>query len=222
MSIELSRPKETYMFKNSLEFISLKKRGIRDFAGERNELLRKSKADWVFFVDPDEVITPELRKEIREAVKNPKVNGYFVVRHDMLFGRKLTHGEFSTRGWFGTGRLLRLARRNAGRWQRAVHEVWKIKGQTGILKNPLLHYPHPTLKGFIGNINYFSTLHAVSLKEEGKSSGLIKIAVWPPGKFVYNYFFRLGFLDGMPGFMAALMMSFHSFLSWSKLYFLYS
>jgi hypothetical protein len=139
-----------------------------------------------------------------------------------LFGRELKHGEYSTSGAFGNARIMRLAKKTAGRWVRPVHEVWKVKGKTGILKNPLNHYPHPTLMKFISNINYFSTIHARALKDEGKSSSLVKVIVWPPGKFVYNYFFRLGFLDGMQGFIAALMMSFHSFLSWSKLYFLHS
>ena len=63
-----------------------------------------------------------------------------------------------------------------------------------------------------------STLHAQANLEEGKKSSLIKITVWPCGKFFYNYVLRLGFLDGVQGFVFALMMSFHSFLAWSKLW----
>lgn len=210
------------MSKNSIDFVSLEKPNVTDFAKERNELLKRSKADWVFFVDPDEVITPELKTEALEAIKKPGFNGFYVTRQDVIFGKKLVHGEFSTRGSFGTARILRLARKNRGLWERAVHETWKVKGNLGQLENPLLHYPHPTLRKFISNVDYFSTLHAKALREEGKVSNLLKIVVWPPGKFCYNYILRLGFLDGMEGFMVALMMSFHSFLSWSKLYFLYS
>ncbi|KKR70917.1 MAG: Lipopolysaccharide biosynthesis glycosyltransferase [Candidatus Woesebacteria bacterium GW2011_GWA2_40_7b] len=198
-----------------IEFITLQKEGITDFAKERNELLKKVESDWVFFVDSDEVISPVLRQEINQAVSN-STNGYYVTRRDFLFGKELKHGEFSRAGWFGNAKILRLGRKNAGKWKRSVHEYWDIKGKVGTLKNPLFHYPHPDLRSFIKNINYFSTLHANELLKEGKKSSPAKIVIWPVGKFVYNFIFRLGFLDGMVGFVVALMMSFHSFLSWSK------
>jgi glycosyltransferase involved in cell wall biosynthesis len=208
--------------KAGIEVITLKKRNINDFAKERNTLLAKAKSEWVFFLDSDEVITKELEKEILEAVKNKDVQGYFITRRDYFFGRELKYGEFSTFGVFGNSRILRLGRKNAGKWKRIVHEYWDIKGKKGILKNPLFHYPHKTLGSFITSINHFSSLHAVALKSERKKSNIYRIVIWPPGKFIYNYIFRLGFLDGMQGFVAALMMSFHSFLSWTKLYFLRS
>ena len=142
-----------------IEFITLQKEGITDFAKERNELLKKVESDWVFFVDSDEVISPVLRQEINQAVSN-STNGYYVTRRDFLFGKELKHGEFSRAGWFGNAKILRLGRKNAGKWKRSVHEYWDIKGKVGTLKNPLFHYPHPDLRSFIKNINYFSTLHA--------------------------------------------------------------
>jgi glycosyltransferase involved in cell wall biosynthesis len=208
--------------KAGVEVITLKKKGVNDFAKERNNLLSRTTSEWVFFLDSDEVITKELEKEIFEVIRKSDAQGYFVTRKDFFFGKELKYGEFSTHGWFGNSRILRLGRKNAGNWKRIVHEYWDIKGNKGILKNPLLHYPHRTLKRFVSNINHFSTLHAQALKTEGKKVGLLKIVIWPTGKFIYNYIFRLGFLDGMQGFVAALIMSFHSFLSWTKLYFLRS
>ena len=205
------------MFKNNVEFITLRKENITDFAKERNDLLKRAKAEWVFFVDTDEVISNELKEEVLKAIKDKNFDGYFVTRRDFLYGKELKHGEFSGRGWFGNTKLLRLGRKSSGKWERSVHEYWDVKGKLGTLKSPLLHYPHPDLKSFIGNVDYFSGLHAVALKKEGKRSSLVKIAVWPVGKFVYNFIFRLGFLDGMVGFVVALIMSFHSFLAWSKL-----
>ncbi len=204
------------------EIITLKKDGVTDFASERNKLLSNSKSDWVFFVDPDEVTSKDLKNEIEEVIKDNSYDGFFVTRRDYMFGKELRYGEFSKYGWFGNSQLLRLGKRDAGRWERSVHETWKIDGKKGSLKNPLLHYPHKDLRTFIKNINYFSTLHAKALELEGKRSSLLKIIIWPVGKFVYNMVFRLGFLDGMEGFVVALIMSFHSFLSWSKLYFLRS
>lgn len=186
----------------------------RDFAGQRNYALQKASGRWVFFVDADERVSQELREEIKKEIglpDNPHV-GYFLGRADHIWGKRLKYGET------GSILLLRLGRKSAGKWVRNVHEVWKVVGRTKSLKNPLKHYPHQTLKEFISDINFHSDLHAVANYKEGKRSNLVKIIVIPPGKFISNWIFRLGFLDGREGFVLALMMSFHSFLSWSKLW----
>jgi hypothetical protein len=113
-------------------------------------------------------------------------------------------------------KVLRLGRKGAGKWKRAVHEYWDISGRCKSLRQELLHHPHPTLREFIKDINFFSSLHANAIGAEGKKASLIKIVIWPMGKFIYNMLPRFGFLDGMPGFIVALMMSFNSFLAWSK------
>jgi glycosyltransferase involved in cell wall biosynthesis len=185
-----------------------------DFAAQRNFGLEKASSRWVLFVDPDEKVPEELRNEIVQIIKDSSVNymGFYLKRTDFMWGKQLKHGEI------GDIRLLRLARRKAGKWRRRVHEYWDVIGRIGSLENPLLHSPHPTLREFIKSINWMSGLHAQANSEEGKKSSLIKIIAWPCGKFVYNYILRLGFLDGMQGLVFALMMSFHSFLAWSKLW----
>lgn len=185
-----------------------------DFAGQRNFGLEKANNKWVLFIDADERVSGELKKEMLkeiESPENPHV-GYTFKRDDYIWGKKLNHGETANIS------LLRLARKSAGKWVRSVHEVWTVTGRTKTLKNPLKHYPHQTLREFIDDINFHSDLHAEANYKEGKISNLAKIVIWPKGKFFYNYFFKLGFLDGMEGFVFALMMSFHSFLSWSKLW----
>lgn len=185
-----------------------------DFASQRNYGLKKASGKWVLFLDADERVSKDLRSEMVQIINDPSVNymGFYLKRIDFMWGKQLKHGET------GEIELLRLARRTAGKWKRRVHEYWYVIGRTGSLENPLLHSPHPTLRQFIKSINWMSGLHAQANSEEGKKSSLIKIIVWPCGKFVYNYVLRLGFLDGMQGLVFALMMSFHSFLAWSKLW----
>ena len=65
-----------------------------------------------------------------------------------------------------------------------------------------------------------SSIHAQENQKEGKSSNLFKIVLFPTGHYFKNFILKLGFLDGMQGFVFALIMSFHSFLAWSKLLFL--
>ncbi len=193
-----------------------KRRLKKNFAAQRNFGLEKAKGEWVLFVDPDERISNNLKNEIIETINNSSTDclGFYFKRTDYMWSKKLKHGET------GNIRLLRLAKRNAGKWERLVHEVWKITGRTGEFKNSLIHYPHPTLSEFIKSVNMMSSLHARANLEEGKKSTLFKILIWPTGHFMYNFIFRLGFLDGLQGFLVALIMSFHSYLAWSKLWFL--
>ncbi|SRR5258708_3148676 len=188
-----------------------------DFASQRNYSLLKATGDWVLFIDSDEIVSKELQKEIQEKIGLfyiSKACHFVIKRHDFFIGKELKFGET------GNIKLLRLARRNLGtdKWKRKVHEYWDVKGETIELINPILHFPHKSLSSFLDKINFYSDLHAISLKEENKKSSILKIIIWPTGKFVYNFIFRLGFLDGAEGFIIASMMSFHSFLAWSKVW----
>ena len=193
------------------------KRKLGDnFAAQRNFGLNKAQGKWVLFIDADERVTEDLRNEIVQIINNPLLNyvGLYLKRADYMWGKKLKHGEIASI------KLLRLARRKVGKWRRRVHEVWEVGGRTRELKNPLIHYPHPTLTDFIASVNNMSSLHAKANLEEGKKSSLIKIIVLPIGKFILNFILKMGFLDGIQGFIVALVMSFHSYLAWSKLWFL--
>jgi glycosyltransferase involved in cell wall biosynthesis len=101
-----------------------------DFASQRNFGLSQAKNKWVLFVDADERVTPQLRAEITSAISNSReagsssagqpsaISGYYLKRTDFLFGRELKHGETARI------KLLRLAQKSAGHWQRIVDETW--------------------------------------------------------------------------------------------------
>ena len=197
-----------------------------DFSQQRNFALRQvttpsstrgAHGNWTLFVDADERVSPKLREEIQSIIHHSSltINGYFLKREDTIFGKTLQHGE--TAGV----RLLRLGKIGVGKWEGKVHETWKIKGETGELDTPLEHYPHPTISAFLEDINEYSTLRAEELYEQGVKTNLFLILAYTKGKFLQNYFLKLGLLDGMPGFIVALLMSFHSFLVRSKLYLLW-
>jgi len=189
-----------YSTQNNLEIITLNKPGITDFAEARNLLLEKSNAEWVFFIDSDEEVTPELIKEIGDAINKEKgPDAYYVKRKIYFLGK-----------YVGEDRVLRLAKRNSGKWVRAVHEVWDVASHpTGLLKNCLIHNTASNLHEYIEKINKYSTLHAEENSKEGKKSNLLKIIFYPPLKFIQNILIGRGFVFSM-------LQSFHSFLSWSK------
>lgn len=185
-----------------------------NFSQIRNYGLSRAKGDWVMFIDADERVTPLLQKEIIEKIKQNKNNyaGFLLKRNDFLMGKMLKHGETKNI------RLLRIAKKDSGEWLGAVHEEWEIKGKTGELKNPLVHYPHQSIVEFLQEINFYSDLRAKELFVQGEKVDWMSIVCYPLGKFIFNYFYKLGFLDGMQGLIFAIIMCFHSFLVRGKLW----
>lgn len=204
-----------------------------DFSAQKNFGLKKAKSEWVLFVDSDELISVELAVEIQSQVslrgcrcntgrrgnlrKSSKINGFYLKRHDKFLGKWLRFGETAN------VKLLRLARKNSGKWQGKVHETWNIKGKIKELKNPLLHDHSISVSEFLKRINWYSNLRAKELYQKKVKEGLWKIFIFPIGKFFVNYFVKLGILDGFPGLIMAIFMSWHSLsvrvklrLSWVK------
>lgn len=179
--------------------ITLREKNIRDFARARNLAMAKAKTDWVLFIDSDETVSAELAREIK-ALKPDNYSGFYLKRKNYFLGQDV-----------GTDKILRLARKDAGRWQRRVHEIWKIKGKVGILKNFLIHRTADSVGEMLVKVNFYSTLHSQANLEEGKRSNLLKIILWPVLKFGQSFFSGRGVLF-------SFLQSFHSFLGWAKLW----
>lgn len=184
-----------------------------DYASQRNFGLSKSTNEWVLSIDADEVVTDELKFEIRNT-KFEK-DAYYLRRQDYFWNNELKFGEVKK---IRNSGLIRLVKKNSGKWMRNVHEVFHTAKNTGRLNNFVNHYPHPSLEEFIFDINRYSDIRAEELYSRGLKSNVFQIVFFPFLKFIYNYFFNLGFLDGPAGFVYAFMMSFHSFLVRAKLY----
>ncbi|MCL5798223.1 MAG: glycosyltransferase family 2 protein [Patescibacteria group bacterium] len=186
-----------------------------DFSSQRNYALEKINTKWVLFVDSDEEIPDELAKEITQNLKNTinsGIQGYYIMRKDTFAGKLLEHGET------GNISFIRLAKKDAGKWYGKVHEVWNIPGKKITLKHNIYHFPHPSVSLFLDEINRYTDIEAYARFKEGRRDGFKEILFFPLGKFLCNYLIKLGFLDGVPGLLVAVMMSFHSFLVRAKLF----
>lgn len=175
-----------------------------DFSKQRNFALEKAKNDWVFFIDDDEYVGTELASEITKIESNNRYSGYLIKRIDVIFHQPILHGET------GSTKILRLANRKEGKFERPVHEVWKIKGETGELSSPLYHIKDNMVSGFIDRMTQYSKIDAVELTKENKPFSFWRLILNPIGKFIQNYCCRLGFLDGNVGLFSAYLMSVQS------------
>jgi len=139
----------------------------------------------------------------------PTTNGFWLRRKNYFLGRWMRHGGY----W--PDPKLRLFRRGSGRFEdRAVHEDVKVEGNTGkLLAGALIHHSYPTLSDYIEHMNRYSSLGAEMVVAKGKVRfSFSNIVLRPLFTFIYNYFFRLGFLDGREGLLLHL---YHAvYVSW--------
>ncbi|HEU5231529.1 MAG TPA: glycosyltransferase family 2 protein [Terriglobales bacterium] len=177
----------------------------KGYATQKNSAIAKGSCDWVLSLDADEEVSPELSTNIRRVITvsgaPSTLNGYFIARRNFFLRRWIRHGGFYP------DKKLRLFRRGTGEFvERAVHETMRVNGPTATLSGDLIHHAYPTLAGYIETMNRYSTLAAeVLIRERRVRSSLIwfvmNVRVRPVLNFVWNYFFRGGFLDGREGFL---------------------
>jgi glycosyltransferase involved in cell wall biosynthesis len=184
------------------------------YVKQKNYALAKVNSPWILSVDADEEISQSLQYEIRKEIekRDPK-DGYSMPRRSFYQGRWIKHSGFYP------DRQLRLFRRNRGYWVgKRVHERVHVNGEIGLLKNDLLHYPYKgTISGQLQAVDRFSSLLAENMREQGKRYSLLLLLVRPPLKFLEVYFFRLGLLDGLAGFVIALTSAYAMFVRYVKL-----
>jgi glycosyltransferase involved in cell wall biosynthesis len=158
--------------------------------------------------------TQEQLRKIRKKAGNPEsilvmLTGYWVKRKNLFLGRWMKHGGF----W--PDPKLRLFRRGMARFEdRPVHEDARLlQGISGQLKGALIHHSYPTLSDYIAHMNRYSSLGAEMVVAKGPVRfSFINIVLRPFFTFVYNYFFRLGFLDGRKGLL--LHLNHAVYVSW--------
>jgi glycosyltransferase involved in cell wall biosynthesis len=186
-------------------------RGLdNNFSAQRQFALSKTTNDWVLWLDPDEQPTDTLITYINDI--DAALYNFSFKRSDVFLGHKLKHGETSSQYF------LRLFNKNFGKFSGLVHEVWSSTKPIQNIELEIIHQSHQNLKSFFEKTNFYSDIRSKELFERGVRTNLFQIICYPKAKFIQNYFFRLGFLDGTPGIIFALGMSFHSFLVRSKLW----
>ncbi|MBN1419886.1 MAG: glycosyltransferase family 2 protein [Planctomycetes bacterium] len=188
----------------------------RDWPGhveQKNRAIDLAANDWVLCVDADERVTPALRASVEAALERPEADGYTVPRLTHYLGRWIRHG-----GWY-PDRKLRLFRRSRGRWGGVnPHDHVHLDGPARPLDGDLLHFSYRDLSDHLRTIDFFTTIAAREKDVRGVRWPVAGMLLRPPARFLRMYILRLGFLDGMPGFILAFLAGVYVFLKYAKLW----
>jgi len=187
----------------------------------------KAVGDWILCLDADERITPELAEEIKSEIQNPRlpkpgtggqakpeINGYWIPRKNIIFGKWMEHT-----GWYPDPQL-RLFKRGKGKFpEEHVHEMVKVQGEVGQLGGHILHYNYDNISQFL---NKLSTIYGTNEAEQLIKKGYIfdwRDAIrFPVKEFLSRYFAREGYKDGFHGLMLSLLMAFYHFIVFSYIW----
>ncbi len=182
------------------------------FGSQKNRALGYASNEWVFSIDADERVTPELRAEIEQVLVKAEADGYFCPRLSQFCGKFIRHS-----GWY-PDYVLRLFRRGAGRFSESlVHESVLLEGKTVRLNNPLLHYSYLSVADVERKVAHYSTAAAQQMYESGKRASLTGALLSGGWAFLRTYLMRLGVLDGVAGWGIARMNARTTFLKYRKL-----
>jgi glycosyltransferase involved in cell wall biosynthesis len=183
-----------------------------------NNALRACTMQWVFSLDADEGLTPELANEIQTLLASPPPrDAYWTPRRNYFLGRAMY------RGGFYPDRKLRLFRHGKA-WAREdtePHATPKYDGPTGRLMHDMLHFAYPTLALYVEHMNRYSSASVTLVLRRGKRSAGIATFLWnvvanPAATFVYNYLLRGGLLEGREGLLLHLYHSFYVSMKYAK------
>ena len=193
------------------------------YAGSKNSAIARCTGTWILSLDADEELSPELQRQIRTLLPtNPPVDAYYIRRRNLFLGRWIKHGGFYPDA------KLRLFRRKAANFttppqfeDRPVHETIVFDGEASTLDYDIIHHVYPTIETCIEHMDRYSSLGSGLLVQSGRVSRSLpafvaNVFVIPRLTFLWNYLFRLGFLDGREGLLLHLYHAMYTSWKYAK------
>lgn len=184
------------------------------YVEQKNFAVDQASHDHILALDADECLSEELRESILEAKADWRASGHTMNRFNNYYGQWMHHSAVYPE------RKLRLWDRREGKWggtnphdKVLMHKGGKVRH----LKGNLLHYAYDTVESHVRQANHFSTIAAGAYHAEGRRSDAFQVVVHSGWRFLRDYFFRRGFLDGFAGLTACTIHAHMTFLKYAKL-----
>ena len=190
---------------------------FKGYIQQKNRAIDLASHSYVLSLDADEALDPLLTESISRAKKKFSSPAYRMNRLSNYCGKFIRHGS-----WYPDAKI-RLFDKRVARWGGTnPHDKIVLTGDLPVqhLKGNILHYSYHSISEHVNQNNKFSSLAAESLFAKGKRTNIFRIFINPLWAFFQSYLIRAGFLDGLYGFVIAVMIANLTFLKHLKLYLL--
>ena len=187
---------------------------FENYTTQRNFAIAQAKNDWILFLDADERLTPDLKNEIFNTLRTNDTYTAFLFHRTFMFKDKVLYYS----GW-QTDKIYRLFNKNFAKYttERLVHEKLKVTGKIGILKNKLIHYSYSDYESYKAKMINYGKLKGQE-KFIKKLKPIFFASVFHPTyNFLYNYFIRLGILDGRKGVVICYLNAYSVYIRYQEL-----
>lgn len=170
----------------------------------RNYAVEKVTKEWILVLDPDEIITSELKSKLKEVAKQDKFVAVNIPRKNIFFNKWIKH----TNWW--PDRHVRFFRKGKVRWSNELHVYPRVEGE--VLNLPanqnlaIAHFGYDTIREFIDRQNRYSEIEAENLHEVGKRFSWVQFFWRPTREFLVRFLRHAGFLDGFYGLALTFLM----------------
>ncbi len=179
----------------------------------RQEAIKIANSPWVLILDADERLTPELAKEIKEAIQSENYTYYKIPRKNIFINLWLKYG-----GWWHDYQIRLINKKYFVEWPKTIHSTPVIKGNGGYLKNPLLHYFHGDLHQMVEKTAKFEDIESTLLFQANRFVNTLTFFRKFAGELWRRMFKNLGFLDGIWGIIESIYQAFSKTITYLFLY----
>ena len=184
------------------------------YSAQKNFAADEAANDWIFSLDADERVSPELADQIKKLKLGiPGPAAFAMPRLTSYLGRWIKHS-----GWHPDYKV-RLYDRKRASWQGDyVHEALEVDGQVERIKGNILHYTVRDASEHHLRMDRYTTLAAMQMVSRGKHVSVASLLLSPAVVFLRSYILKLGFLDGTPGLAIARFAAHYEFLKHLKVW----
>ena len=203
----------TVAISNSFPGVTLVENAFAGYIEQKNFAISRCRNEYILSLDADEALSPELLQSIKQAGENFISDGYTMSRLTNYCGKWIRHC-----GWYPDVKM-RLFNRKAVWGGINPHDKIILPAGSKIsrLKGDILHYSYNTINDHINQIRHFTEIGAQEAYKNGVRSSFLKIIYKPKVKFIRDFIFKLGFLDGFYGYVVCYSSAFATFLKYVRI-----
>jgi ADP-heptose:LPS heptosyltransferase len=187
---------KTVEIARSFQNVQVVQHPFENYALQRNFAISLATNPWILFLDADERLTQKLKKEISQIIQQKdSFPAYYMYRSFMFKNSRLRFSSWQT------DKIIRLFQNDKAHYseQKIVHEKLNVTGNIGKLKNKLTHYSYNDYSSYKQKMVHYGKLKAKEALSKGTNPTVFHFYIRPIYQFMYQYFIRLGILDGKKG-----------------------